>query len=180
MAALAGLTLSIGLPWVAGTLWVRALAGEGDWPGWTASAGYGYLIGAFAITLLMRLLDALGIQWTLLWIALPVLTLAFLGYLPSRSSLSPRARWISAHGSFALLPAWMRGIFWACLALIIVRVVDLGLEILWRPLLPWDAWGQWATKARVWFEYRRLVPFVSPAEWLHAGNVQLQASYGAP
>jgi hypothetical protein len=170
MGALAGLTLSIALPWVAGTLWVRALARDGDWPGWMASAGYGYLIGAFAITLVMRLLDAVGIRWTLPWIALPVLTLALAGYLLSRSSRSPRACWISAHGSFVLLPAWMRGIFWACLALIIVRMVDLGLEILWRPLLPWDAWGHWATKARVWFEYRRLVPFVSPAEWLQPGN----------
>jgi hypothetical protein len=170
MAALTGLTLSIVLPWVAGTLWVRALARDGDWPSWIASAGYGYLIGVFAITLLMRLLDAVGIQWTLPWLALPVVALASAGYVLSRSSRSPRVCWISAHGSFVLLPAWMRGIFWACLALIIVRIVDLGLEILWRPLLPWDAWGQWASKARVWFEYRRIVPFVSPDEWLHTSN----------
>jgi hypothetical protein len=170
MAALAGLTLSILLPWAAGTLWVRALARDGDWPGWMASAGYGYLIGAFATTLVMRLLDAVGIPWTLPWIALPVLMLILSGYMLSRSSQSPRGRWVSAYGSFVLLPAWTRGLFWACLALIIVRVVDLGLEILWRPLLPWDAWGHWATKARVWFEYRRIVPFVSPAEWLHSGN----------
>lgn len=170
MAALAGLTLSIALPWVAGTLWVRALARDGDSPGWMASVGYGYLIGAFAITLVMRLLDAVGIEWTLPWIVLPAVILALPGYALSRSSLSPRACWISAHNSFVLLPPWMRGMFWACLALIIVRIVDLGLEIVWRPLLPWDAWGQWASKAKVWFEYRRIVPFVSPAEWLHAGN----------
>ena len=170
MGALIGLPLSVMLPWVTGTLWVRALARDDDCPGWMASAGYGYLIGVFAITLVMRLLDAVGIRWTLPWIALPVLTLAIAGHMLSRSSRSPRACWISAHRSFVLLPVWMRGLFWACLALIVVRVVDLGLELFWRPLLPWDAWAHWATKARVWFEYGRMVPFVSPAEWLRAGN----------
>lgn len=170
MGALTGLAFSVILPWVSGTLWVRALARDGEWPGWLASAGYGYLIGAFAITLVMRLLDAVGIPWTLTPIALPVVTLAIAGYMLSRSSPSPRAGWIAAQRSFLLLPVWMRRIFWICLALIVVRIVDLGLEILWRPLLPWDAWGHWATKARVWFEYRRIVPFVSPAEWLRTGD----------
>ena len=170
MGALTGLALSVMLPWVTGTLWVRALAREKEWPGWLASAGYGYLIGAFAITLVMRLLDALGIRWTLPWIALPVLILAIAGYLLTRRSHSPRTCWIAAHRSFELLPVWMRGVFWACLGLIAVRIVDLGLEIFWRPLLPWDAWAHWATKARVWFEYGRMVPFVSPAEWLRGGD----------
>ena len=37
-----------------------------------------------------------------------------------------------------------------------------------RPLFPWDAWMQWGTKARVWFELRTMAPFVTASEWLQA------------
>jgi hypothetical protein len=53
-------------------------------------------------------------------------------------------------------------------SLIVIRIAGLGFEILWRPSLPFDAWAHWATKARVWFEYGRMVPFVAPAEWLRS------------
>ncbi len=41
-----------------------------------------------------------------------------------------------------------------------MRFAGLLLEIVWRPLFPWDAWMQWATKARVWFELGYMAPFV--------------------
>ncbi len=31
-----------------------------------------------------------------------------------------------------------------------------------RPLFPWDAWTQWATKARVWYELGRIAPSNAP------------------
>jgi len=49
-----------------------------------------------------------------------------------------------------------------------LRVATLGLEVFWRPLFPWDATMHWATKARVWFEYRKMMPFVDSATWLNA------------
>src|SRR5205807_1717684 len=39
------------------------------------------------------------------------------------------------------------------------------LEVIWRPVFPWDAWTQWATKARVWYEMARQVPFADIATW---------------
>jgi hypothetical protein len=33
-------------------------------------------------------------------------------------------------------------------------------------LYPWDAWVQWATKARVWYELSHIVPFVRADAWL--------------
>ena len=47
---------------------------------------------------------------------------------------------------------------------------SIAAEIMWRPLYPWDAWGQWATKARVWFELGRIVPFVRADVWLSAAT----------
>jgi hypothetical protein len=38
------------------------------------------------------------------------------------------------------------------------------------PLYPWDAWIQWATKARVWFELGHMVPFERSESWFNAGG----------
>ena len=40
-----------------------------------------------------------------------------------------------------------------------MRFALLGIEVASRPLYPWDAWTQWATKARVWYELGYLAPF---------------------
>jgi hypothetical protein len=42
----------------------------------------------------------------------------------------------------------------------------MAAEVAWRPLYPWDAWVQWATKARVWYELGHIVPFVRADVWL--------------
>ncbi|MGL4566863.1 MAG: hypothetical protein ACRCVD_16325, partial [Halioglobus sp.] len=54
--------------------------------------------------------------------------------------------------------------------LIVLRLVTLGLELVWRPLFPWDATMHWATKARVWFDSRSLFPFVENGQWLEQGG----------
>ena len=53
-----------------------------------------------------------------------------------------------------------------------------AVEVLRRPLYPWDAWTQWATKARVWYELKTIVPFVTASEWLAApsGTVYFDAA----
>ena len=50
------------------------------------------------------------------------------------------------------------------------RLVLLGLEVAWQPLYPWDAWIQWATKARVWYELGQIVPFARVEAWLAANG----------
>src|SRR4029077_8751279 len=62
--------------------------------------------------------------------------------------------------------ASLRVLLWICTALIAIRLAGLAVEDALRPLLPWDAWAQWATKAIVWYRYGRMLPFVSPDEWL--------------
>ena len=68
------------------------------------------------------------------------------------------------------LHAWQRAAWVALLAWLALRYALLLAEVLWRPLYPWDAWTQWATKARVWFELKSMVPFVPLAEWLQPGS----------
>ena len=59
----------------------------------------------------------------------------------------------------------------ALLGWLVLRFALLLAEAVSRPLFPWDAWSHWATKARVWFELKSMVPFVSTSEWFQAGGL---------
>ena len=173
MRDLAAVAFSLALPWLAGALAVLALQRRADDPKWLLSAGYGYLLGAFTATLILRAFSAAGLHWALPAIAATMLALIIgLGW-PTRTLLAPsslRRSLALAARRFAAVPASGRALFWGCLALVAIRVASLALEVAWRPLLPWDAWSQWGTKARVWTEFGWIVPFVSQQEWLTPGD----------
>src|SRR6266496_809585 len=176
IALIAGLSL----PWLVGIAMLLALRdsrrllttpGEVAW-----IAGAGYLAGVILLTLWMRLLSKVGVRFGVLPIAVPLglLTLA-LGYLAVRRHGG--AAIIDAAGTAlrALIsPAGLQGairIAWqVMLAWIALRYVLLGLLVELQPLYPWDAWIQWATKARVWYEQGQIVPFVRSEAWYAAGG----------
>lgn len=169
-----GLLLALFLPPALGIAWLSRY-----WKNvhWSAVAGYGYFIGIFATTLLMRLWDALGLKLAFYPLAtvLGLLALAaFWNRPPSQtdSNLQPVAS-----------PAvGIRGklLFWLLAGLLVLQYGGILLEIIWRPLFPWDAWMNWAPKARVWFEFRELLPWVSRADWLQMPPDELAYSLGNP
>jgi hypothetical protein len=167
------------LPWALGVAALLALRetrvtksppGELAW-----LAGTGYLVGAIALTLWMRALSAVGIPFGTAAIALPLIAATLLlGYAALRRR---RASLRTAmHGMLPLLRApdeiggVVRVVWWALIGWMALRFVLLGLDVAWQPLYPWDAWIEWATKARVWFELGRIVPFVDAAQWLAASD----------
>ena len=171
------LTLLLGLlvPWLVGATLLlglhrkRSLAAPGEFA-WVLGAGY--FVGAFALTLWMRALSLAGIQFSALAIAAPLLAIAALiGYfsrLDARALLAamrdaPRALLAPAGLTCAGRWAW-----WALLAWLALRFAVLALEVAWQPLFPWNAWTQWATKSRVWYELGRIVPFADRQTWLDA------------
>lgn len=162
-----GLLATIFLPWLLGVAWLRVRwlkAGEIEWP---LLLGYGYLAGALGVTLLMRLMDVVGIRWSFLNISLALALLAAAGLWFGRGL---PWRGLGIGRDWRGLAGWRRVAFLGLLGIILVRLAGLGLEIVWQPLLPWDAWSQWATKARVWYEFQHLVPFVPESAWLLGGD----------
>jgi hypothetical protein len=109
----------------------------------------------------LRCLDALGLSLKPAPTVLVIVCLALLLY-----------RWLRSDRTLASpsqTPGAAVGIFLvALMALLLVRNFQLLLDVAWRPLYAWDAWVNWAPKAKVWFYEGRLVDFVSPADWLHA------------
>jgi hypothetical protein len=162
---------SIALPWLAGSCCVLALQ-RGTEHDFTIAAGYGYLVGVLATSLVMRGLDAVAVRWTAPLIGVPLLVLAAVacGVARPRSLPSLRERARSHLRQVTALGRPQRLVLVACLTLIVVRLCGLGLEVVWRPLFPWDAWAHWATKARVWYEYRQIAAFIDPAKWLASGS----------
>jgi hypothetical protein len=93
---MAGVTLLAGLllPWLAGMTALVLLRGKRPFsaPGEIAwIAGAGYLVGAFVLTLWMRLLSTAGVGFSALSIAAPLLAAtAIAGYLAWRRAFSAR------------------------------------------------------------------------------------------
>jgi hypothetical protein len=188
---MAGVTLLAGLllPWLAGMTALVLLRGKRPFsaPGEIAwIAGAGYLVGAFVLTLWMRLLSTAGVGFSALSIAAPLLAAtAIAGYLAWRRAGAELWNAIRAAGRAAVSPPGLDGatlLAWrALLAWTGLRFLLLGAAVAWQPLFPWDAWTQWATKARVWFELGRIVPFASVDAWFAAdGAAYFDAAPGNP
>lgn len=158
--------MALALPALLGGLWLGLFV-----PPTTAGRaalvwGNGLLAGLLVIPMLMRLLDAMGAPLNFGATASAAGGLALLAALahlywqrkPTGRALQQSA-WCDLPHSQKILVAFIG-------SLLAVRLTTLGLELLWRPLFPWDATMHWATKARVWFDAGSIVPFVENKEWL--------------
>jgi hypothetical protein len=167
------LTLAAGLilPWLLGLALLFALG----WPRTGAPAGaaamragFGYGIGALLLTLWMRLLSATGILFGWLSIGLPLAIAA--GALLAFAIRAGRFASFDLRATIDSLlrpplPRWQRFVWIALLGWLALRFLLLAIDVVWQPLYPWDAWVQWATKARVWYETGHIAPFVRAEQW---------------
>ena len=154
------------LPVLLGGLWLHLFVPANCSGRWAAVWGNGTLIGLLLIPQLMRILDALGIPLSFFSTASLVsllIVLALLGNILWRKQ--PAAVQSPATNPRPISTS-QKILFVFLLLLVVLRITTLGLEVLWRPLFPWDATMHWATKARVWFEYKSIVPFVNHEMWL--------------
>ena len=166
------LTLALLLPTAVGSVWL-ALLTPTQRPGTLAMIlGYGHILGLLYSAVLMLAVDAIGIPLSftpiiaVLSVTL-VLGLLLLWYRPAPTTLPTSPVSTTPNNSLLL---WLLAI--ALGGLLLIRFTGFALEIVWRPLYPWDAWMNWAPKAKVWFEQRSLVEFVHFSEWLQQTELQ--------
>src|SRR5450631_206347 len=180
------LLLGFAVIWGLGVAVIAAIAGRaanepatGDLA-WTL--GCGLFVGAFLLTLWMRALALVQVPFGIVSIGLPLAVAT--GLLAWRARRSNTFRWndVVARLKGRNLAGWRRAIWLVILGWLAVRFALLLNEIVWRPLFPWDAWMQWGTKARVWFELRTMAPFVTAEDWLKAAspNVYFDAAPNYP
>ena len=161
------------MPWLLGIALIGALHPRERWDergniAWIAGAGW--FAGAFAVTLWMRICSLLQLKFGLATIAIPIVmaTLGFAVIAWKRHGSVPLLALRQAIRSVAGADRsrWSRAAWLALLLWIGLRFVLLLLEVSSRPMFPWGAWTQWATKAHVWFAQGALTPFVEGAAWL--------------
>ena len=181
-----GLLLGLVLIWAFGIACLAALprrapsAGEPGGIAWLIGAGG--LAGLFLATLWLRALSLAGIHFSVMAIALPLLvaTVALGGLAVRRARHTTRDSWGTLlRGSLSKMSAGLSGraqegaartLWRLLLAWLALRAALLFTEVVSHPLYPWDSWTQWATKARVWYELGRIVPFERTDAWFAAGG----------
>jgi hypothetical protein len=148
--------------------------------------GCGWFVGQFFVTLWMRLLAALHIPFGIAVIGAPLAVIAVLAACIAWRRWG-RASLHDAKGALRVLAGGglvreQRVLWFALLGWLALRFGLLLVEVLRRPLFPWDAWTQWATKARVWYELRTIVPFGDESTWLTSpvGSVYYDAAPNYP
>lgn len=168
--------ISIALPWIAGCALLLVLGWPARRPGDLGALpagrislvlGYGYFVGLLLLTAWMRLLSVVIGGFGLWSIAAPLVLLAAaaMAFAFRRRSLAKAAAVATAILRPAL-PGWQRIVWLLLLAWLALRLGTLAIDVGSRPLYPWDAWAEWAPKARVWYELGRMAPFVPSNAWL--------------
>ncbi len=157
LSAIWALTLLLGSGiWVALSGWPRRAA-----DGWCALGG-GWMVGAAACAVLVRVLSAQALADTVVRVGSCAVGLGLLLWgvawyrrgapasIESRAFSSRQDRlWMTL--LLALL-AWHGGL--------------LASDIVLHPILPWDAWAVWLSKAKAWVLAGRIEPSVSFATWI--------------
>jgi hypothetical protein len=152
-------------------------------------AGCGFFAGAFTLTLWMRALSLLQLRFSVAAVAIPLaLVTAVLAAIawprwqaavrsgqrqllvPAPGSLAPSHHAALPSSCHAASPPALRFLWFAIAGWMTLRFISLLLEVIWIPLYPWDAWVQWATKARVWYGLGHIVPFVHSDAWFAANG----------
>jgi len=152
---------------------------------WTI--GCGFFAGAFMLTVWMRVVSLSGIPLSLLSIGLPVLiaTALLVWRWQRRRAIGGRSGMPLAFGAgertATTLSRAKRVLMYLLAAWLVLRFATLLLDVVWTPLYPWDAWIQWATKARVWYSLGHMVPFGRTDAWFAAnGALWFDASPNYP
>jgi len=171
------LLIALALPLLLGGLLVD-LVMPAAVPGRTALVwGNGMLAGLLLVPLLIRLIDSAGAALSFSTIAPIVAALIVLLALARRWTIARGPGQSLAEPANQRLSAQQQVLLVLLVLLIVLRLVTLGLELVWRPLFPWDATMHWATKARVWFDAQSLVPFVENGQWLELGGAGVFTDY---
>jgi hypothetical protein len=164
------LMLALALPLLVGAGCINLLIGPATpgrlWIVW----GNGMLLGLFITPVVMRFQDAVGLPLTFpitaIGLGLVLLAAGLAAWYRSTSHVVS-TRYVAPQAPLSVVGKTLLAAF---VVLIVLRVLTLGMELVWRPLFAWDATMHWATKARVWFSAGSLVPFVENQQWLEMGG----------
>ena len=166
------LALALLLPWLAGFAWLRVLETKAD----PASGGntlrqigFGFYLGYAGLFALLYAFQAMPPDLAF-WITLGALALI----TGAGIRLCLRDARLPAIGTgpsqdAAISGTAARGLLVLLLAAIGVHLLLVAIEVLYRPVFPWDGWTNWIYRAKAWFTNAETLRFISPQAWPDAG-----------
>lgn len=167
------LAIALLLPWLGGYFWLAAA--ENRWnrgPHNTAGQiGYGLFIGYGTLQgIVLACNSILGTATFLpIMLLLALFTLAGYGLFALSRAAARRANRVDSV-AVAAGPAIEQVLFWLCVGGVVIHLVLVAIEILHRPVFPWDAWLNWMYRAKAWFYSGHLFTLDEPIEWLQGSG----------
>jgi len=167
LADTARILFALGLPFLTGALFVCAFW-QSRSPGFRlAVAGLAFPLGMVGVMTGYLLLDRAGVGLQFSW------NVAVQAVLAAGCSLLAWRRW-RGHApasprvpgdSWTELPNWGKALVVALVTWLGIRWAGMVVEVMHRPLFPWDAWYAYGMQARVWFFAQRLDVFANGPAW---------------
>jgi hypothetical protein len=160
---------ALGLPLLAGSLFVCVAWSEWRQGGLALVIGLGFPLGLVGVVGTYVLLDALGIGLQFCGVAGTqfILVAGFALILCLRSEPKrPLVRHVQAwKPEWKGLPFEVRLMVGFLLGWLAFRWIGVFVEVLVRPLQPWDAWSAYGLQAKVWFYEQHLNVFGGSERW---------------
>jgi len=157
MTSVSGLIVALLIPMVLGYSWLNWIWRDAHL---AAKIGYSYFLGIFFTTIVIYIYGSLGLSLDFWPIALILVGLSIFPVFFTIRDGAHQTTKINVTNA-----GWKKWLWWLLVLLLVIRFCGLAFEELWRPLYPWDAWMNWAPKAKTWFELKELVPYVHPDSW---------------
>jgi hypothetical protein len=164
------LLLALALTFFPMWVWLDRLVPVGTQSRYLLVSGYALLLGMIGITLVMRLLSFLGIPFSLTSIASVAGFIFLSGIIAPRKWRTSDVVTLSDRCISEQLTWAQRILICICLALILSRLIALGIEVGTRPQFSWDGKQHWTKQAKVFFELGRVATYVPLDQWLALGT----------
>ena len=164
------LLVSLLTPWLAGFFLLRAVeARASHHPHPLRQIAFGFFLGYSLLQLLVLSANAVLGSVPVLIINTTLIIIAVCAHLVYRKL--PAAAQTNAQANDLTLSHRKTWVFWFFLCLAIVHLSLAAIEVVHRPIFPWDAWLSWIYRAKAWFFAGSIVPMDAPHEWIRGmGN----------
>ncbi|MEH6515079.1 MAG: hypothetical protein V7742_00245 [Halioglobus sp.] len=161
------MTISLILPWLGGYLWLAVITqrlnpGKPNTPlliGYGLFLGYGGLQG---IVLASNALFNTVQFWPILGFVGLLVAAGGVVLAKTRIPAAPDTEVAAAHSD----SNFAKALFWIFAAWAALHLLFVAIEILHRPVFPWDAWLSWMYRAKAWFYSGHIFVLDNPTDWL--------------
>ncbi|MDA8752773.1 hypothetical protein N9M39_01295, partial [Halieaceae bacterium] len=153
------------LPWLGGCFWVALLgAGDSSTPGsLPVRMGYGLFLGYAGVQATVLAWNAVAgsLDFWPIFLVQVCITLAGAGLWWWRRP-RPAQQAIASDAT----PRFARILFWFFAVWALLHLAFAAIEIVHRPIFPWDAWFNWLYRAKAWYLSGELFLMDAPIDWL--------------